>query len=163
MISKTMQDALNAHIQSELYSANLYLAMSAYCHSLNLRGFAHWLRIQSKEEAEHALKLFDHLIDRGGTVSIGAIEKPPADFKSPRDVFQRIMEHEKEVTARINLLYEKASAEKDYATQTMLHWFISEQVEEEASVNEYLEKLKMIGESSNAIFMIDKELGKRGR
>ncbi len=163
MISRTLQDAINSHIQSEMFSANLYLAMSAFCHSINLKGFAHWLRVQSKEESDHALRLFDYLIERGGRAVVGAVEQPSIEFKSPLDVFQQVLEHEQKVTQKINRLYEAAASEKDHATQVMLQWFISEQVEEEAHVTEYLEKLKMIGDSSNAIFWIDKELGKRGK
>jgi ferritin len=162
MITKTMQDAINSQIQTEMYSSNLYLAMSSYCESVNLKGFAHWMRIQSKEEMEHALKLFDYLIERGGRASVGAVSLPPNEFESPRDVIEQTLAHEKKITELIHCLYETAANEKDYATQTFLHWFISEQVEEEARVTEYVEKLKMIGESSNAIFWIDKELGKRG-
>jgi ferritin len=161
MISKTMQDAIDVHIQVEMYSANLYLSMSAYCESINFKGFAHWLRVQSQEEMHHAMKLFDYLTDRGGRVLLGAIEQPPQEFKSPRDVFEQTLEHEKKITAKIYRLYEMAMSEKDYATQSMLQWFISEQVEEEARASEIVEKLRMIGESSNAIFMVDKEVGKR--
>ena len=161
MISKTMQDAMNAHIAEEVYSSNLYLAMAGYSESLNLKGFAHWMRIQSKEERDHALKILDFLVDRGGRVHIKAVAEPPLDFKSARDVFEKTLEHEKEVTAKIHKLYELALAEKDYATQNFLQWFISEQVEEESRVAEYVEKLRMIGESSNAVFWVDKELRKR--
>jgi len=161
MISKIMQDAINAHIQVEMYSANLYLSMSAYCESINFKGFAHWMRVQSQEEMQHAMKLFDYLNDRGGRVLLGTLEQPPQDFKSPRDMFEQTLEHEKKITAKIYLLYETAMSEKDYATQSLLQWFITEQVEEEAGASEYVEKLRMIGESSNAIFMVDKELGKR--
>jgi ferritin len=161
MISKAMQDALNVHLKAEMYSSNLYLAMSSYCLSLNLPGFAHWMRIQSKEELIHALKFFDYLNDRGGRVQIPAVEEPPGDFKSPRGVFEETLAHEKHVTEQIHLLYEKALAEKDYATQTFLQWFISEQVEEEARVTEWVEKLRKIGESSSAIYWVDKELRKR--
>ncbi len=161
MISKTMQDAIDVHIQVEMYSANLYLSMSAYCESINFKGFAHWLRVQSQEEMHHAMKFFDYLTDRGGRVLLGAIEQPPQEFKSPRDVFEQTLEHEKKITAKIYRLYEMAMSEKDYATQSMLQWFISEQVEEEARASEIVEKLRMIGESSNAIFMVDKEVGKR--
>ncbi len=161
MISKTMQDAMNIHVAEEIYSSNLYLAMAGYSESLSLKGFAHWMRIQSKEEREHALKMLDYLADRGGRWQIKAVVEPPFEFKSPRDVFEKTLEHEKEVTAKIHKLYELALKEKDYATQNFLQWFISEQVEEESRVVEYAEKLKMIGESSNAIFWIDKELGKR--
>jgi ferritin len=161
MIAKKLQDAMNAQLQAEVYSAYLYLSMSAYCEFINMKGFAHWLRMQSREEQEHAMKFFSHLIDRGGKVILGAIEQPPAEFKSPRALFEQVLDHEKMITERIYRLYEAALNEKDYAGQTFLQWFISEQVEEEARATEYVEKLKMIGESSNAIFMLDKELGKR--
>ena len=161
MISKTIQDALNAHIEEEMYSSNLYLAMAAYCESLNLKGFSNWMRIQSKEELAHAIKFFDYLIDRGGRAEIKAVAAPSNQYKSPRDVFEKTLEHEKEVTEKINKIYELALKEKDYATQNFLQWFISEQVEEEARATEYAEKLKMIGEGSNAIWWVDKELRKR--
>ncbi len=161
MISKTMQDALNVHIEEEMYSSNLYLAMAVHCEAVNLKGFAHWMRVQSQEEQKHALKFIDHLVDRGGRVQIKAIPEPPDDYKSPRDIFEKTLAHEKDVSRKIHKLYELALGEKDYATQNFLQWFISEQVEEEAHVTEYAEKLKMIGESSNAIFWIDKELRKR--
>jgi ferritin len=161
MISKTMQDSINAHIREEMYSSNLYLAMAAYCESINLRGFAHWMHIQAKEEHLHAMKLFEYLVARSGRVQIKAINAPPVAFKSSRDVFEKTLAHEKEVTGKIYGLFEIAQGEKDYATQAMLQWFITEQVEEEARVTEIVEKLKMISESGNAIFWVDKELSKR--
>ncbi|MGE5263881.1 MAG: ferritin [Acidobacteriota bacterium] len=162
MISKKLQDAINAQIQAEMYSSNLYLSMAAYCESINMKGFAHWMRLQAGEELMHAHKFFDYVIQREGRAQVGAIEAPPQEFKSPRDVFDQTLAHEKKVTGLIYSLYELALAEKDYAAQSMLQWFITEQVEEEANASEYVAKLKMIGESSNAIFMLDKELGKRG-
>lgn len=161
MISQKMQDAVNRQIQAEMYSSNLYLAMAAWCASLNMNGFAHWLRIQSTEESGHAQKLVGYLQDRGGRVLIGAIEAPPAEYKSPLDVFEQTLAHEQHVTSMVHALYELALAEKDYASQVLLHWYISEQVEEEARVTTCVEKLRMIGESSNAVWWIDKELGKR--
>ncbi len=163
MISKTMQDAINAQIRAEMYSSNLYLAMAANAEAMNLKGLAHWMRLQSQEELGHAIKLFDYLVDRGGRAVIGAIDEPPQAWPSPRAMFEQALSHERNVTALIHGLYETALEEKDYATQNMLQWFISEQVEEEAAASQYAEKLKMIGDSSNAIFMVDKELGKRGR
>ncbi len=161
MISKVMQDTINVHFQEEMYSSNLYLAMAAYCESINLRGFGHWMRIQAKEEREHAMKLFEHLIDRGGRPQVRGVNEPPMEFASPRDVFEKTMAHEKEVTKKVHKLYETALQEKDYAAQIMLQWFISEQVEEEARTSEILEKLKSLSEGSSAIFWIDKELRKR--
>lgn len=161
MISDLVQDAINEQIQAEMYSSNLYLSMSAYCETLNLKGFAHWMRLQAEEERGHALKLVDYLSDRQGRVVIKALGEPVHDFASPLDVMEQTLAHEQKVTALINQLYETALAEKDYATQTMLQWYISEQVQEEAVATTYVEKLRMIGDKSNAIFWIDKELGKR--
>lgn len=161
MISSKMQDAINKQMQAEFFSAYLYLAMSAYCEEQNLKGFAHWLKVQYEEEIAHATKLMNYLIERGGKVILQAIEAPPADFGTPSDIFAKVLEHERHVTALINGLYETALAEKDYASQIFLQWFVSEQVEEEANATEILEKLKMIPEKSGAIFQFDKELGKR--
>ncbi|HYK87749.1 MAG TPA: ferritin [Acidobacteriota bacterium] len=161
MISKKILEAINAHIQEEMYSSNLYLSMAAYCESVNLKGFAHWMRIQANEEHGHAMKLFEHLVDRGGKPQIKGINEPPAGFESPRDVFEKTLAHEREVTKKVHKLYEVALEEKDYAAQILLQWFISEQVEEEARVTETLEKLKSISEGSSAIFWVDKELRKR--
>jgi ferritin len=161
MISRKMQDALNSQIREEMYSSNLYLSMAAWSEACNLKGFSHWMRIQSKEELGHALKLFDYLIERGGKAQIQAIGEPQQEFKSPREVFEQTLAHELKISKKIHELYELALEEKDYATQNLMMWYISEQVEEEAHVTEYVEKLKMIGESSNAIFWIDKELRKR--
>ena len=161
MISKAMQEAVNAHIQEEMYSSNLYLSMAAYCEYVNLKGFGHWMRVQAKEEHGHAMKLFEHLIDRGGRPQIKGIDEPPMEFKTPREVFEKTLAHEKEVTRKIHKLYETALQEKDYAAQVLLQWFISEQVEEEARATEILEKLKVLSEGSSAIYWIDKELRKR--
>ncbi|MCX7780009.1 MAG: ferritin [Negativicutes bacterium] len=161
MISTKMQDAINDQIQAELYSAYLYLAMSTYCESQNLRGFAHWLKLQHGEETEHAEKLMDYLLERGGKVVLKAIDAPPAEFGSPLDIFAQVLAHEQHVTERIHKLYELALAEKDYAAQIFLQWFITEQVEEEATAGAILERLRMIPEKSGALLYIDKELGKR--
>lgn len=161
MINKIVQDAINTQIQKENYSAYLYLAMAADCEAKNLKGFANWLRIQSEEEVSHAMKLYDYLLERGGTVTLQAIQAPPTEFGTPVKMFEQILEHEQYVTASINELYEVAVADKDYATQIFLQWFISEQVEEEASASEVLEKVRMLGD--HGLLYLDKELGKRGR
>jgi ferritin len=162
MISQSMQDAFNAQIQAEMYSANLYLAMAVYCETLNLRGFAKWLRIQAKEEHEHALKIVDYLGERDGRARIGALEQPPEEFGSPRGVFEKTLAHEQQVTAKVHRLYELALAEKDYAAQAFLQFYVTEQVEEEARAREIFEKLRMVGDASKAVWWVDKELGKRG-
>lgn len=161
MISAKMQDALNRQIQAEFQSAYLYLAMSAYCESKNLKGFAHWLKVQYQEETGHALKILNYLLERGGVVELKAIEAPSAEFGSPAEVFEKVLAHEQHVTSLINKLYETAVEEKDLATQVFLQWFITEQVEEEASASDVLERIKMIGDRSSAILYLDKELGKR--
>ncbi|MDF2500769.1 MAG: Ferroxidase [Anaerosporomusa subterranea] len=161
MINKTVQDAINTQIQKETYSAYLYLAMAADCEAKNLKGFASWLRIQYQEEVSHAMKLYDYLLERGGAVALQAIQAPPADFGTPLKMFEQVLEHEQYITASINGLYEVALANKDYATQIFLQWFINEQVEEEASASEVLEKIRMTGD--RALLYLDKELGKRGR
>jgi ferritin len=161
MIKKTVEKAINDQIKQEIYSAYLYLSMSAYCESVNLSGLAHWMRIQFDEEMAHALRLFDFLINRGGRVTLQAIEKPPADFASPLEIFQQALEHEKNVTAMIEKLYETAAKENDYATQVELQWFISEQVEEEKSAGAIVEQLKLVGKDNAAMLMLDRQLASR--
>jgi len=162
MLSKTMQDAINEQIKNELYSAYLYLAMSAYFEEKNLPGFAKWLRVQFGEEQEHALKLYDYVLERGGHVLLQAIPQPPAEWQSNLEAFQQVLEHERHVTALIYKLYETALAEKDYAAQVMLQWFISEQVEEEKNAAAIVEQLKLIDAHGTAVLMLDHQLGKRG-
>ena len=162
MLSKTLQKAFNEQINKEFYSAHLYLSMAAYAESLNLPGFAHWLKLQQKEEFGHAMQIYKYINERGGRVELGAIEQPPADFKSPTALFQDVLNHERSVTASINKLYEKALKENDYASQVMLHGFIEEQVEEEATASEILQTLKMAGEKGQALLMLDRQLARRG-
>lgn len=162
MISKAMQDAINEQIKNELYSAYLYLAMSAHFQEENLPGFSNWLRVQSKEEQGHALKLYDHLLERGGSVELKAIDQPPAHWKNNLAAFEQVLEHEQKVTALIHKLYETALAEKDYPAQVLLHWFINEQVEEEKNATEIVADLKLIDARGTAVLMLDHRLGKRG-
>lgn len=161
MLTKAIQDAINDQINAELNSAYLYLSMTAYCAAANWTGSARWMRVQSQEELSHAMKLFDHITDRGGRATLRPLSQPPTDFKSLHAVFQQVLAHEQEVTAKIHKLYELAVKENDYATQVMLHWFVTEQVEEEKTVSEILAQLKMIGEQSTALFMLDRHLGTR--
>jgi ferritin len=160
-MDKKVQDAMNEQIKNELYSAYLYLSMSAYCESINLGGFAHWMRAQADEEMEHAMKFYGFIHERGGRVVLQAIEQPPAKFESPVDIFEKTLEHEQKVTALIHDLYALAVEEKDYASQIFLQWFVTEQVEEEDSATQILETLKMIGDKSHTLIMLDKELGGR--
>ncbi|MDW8327362.1 MAG: ferritin [Anaerolineales bacterium] len=162
MLSQSVQDALNNQINLEFASAYAYLAMSGYFESANLTGFAGWMRIQYQEELTHALRLFDHMHDRGGTVRLDAIAEPKAKFKSALEAFEAALAHEQKVTASIHNLYALAAKENDYATQTMLQWFINEQVEEERSVGQVVDWLKMAGDSPVALLMLDQKLGQRG-
>jgi ferritin len=163
MLSKKLQDVLNEQIKNELYSGYLYLAMSAYFEANNLPGFARWMRVQAAEEQAHALKFFDFIVDRGGRVVLQAIDQPPVEFSSPLAVFETTLQHEQKVTGLINALYELAVAENDYPAQVMLQWFINEQVEEEKNATQIVETLKMIGEKGQALIMLDRELGQRGK
>ncbi|MFZ5809214.1 MAG: ferritin [Chloroflexota bacterium] len=161
MISKSMQDAINEQIKNELYSAYLYLSMSAFFEARNLPGFAKWLRLQANEELEHAMKFYDYVLERGGQVFLKAIDQPPSEWKSNLQVFEQVLEHEQKVTALINKLYEQALKENDYPSQIMLHWFITEQVEEEKNAAEIIENLKLIDAHGTAVLMLDHQLGKR--
>lgn len=161
MLSKSLQDALNDQINKELYSAYLYLGMSAWCEAQNLPGAAHWLRAQAEEEQEHALKFFDFIHDRGGRVALQAIAQPPQEFTSLLDLFEQVLEHERKVTALINGLYKAALAEADYPSQVMLQWFINEQVEEEKNATAIVETLKSIGMQGPSLFMVDRQLAAR--
>jgi ferritin len=160
-INKKMQDAINKQIQAEFYSAYIYLSMSAYFQTLNLPGIASWLRIQFEEEQDHALKLYDYVIERGGEVELLAIDKPKVSWESPLAAFQEVLKHEQHVTALIHGLYEVAVAEKDYATQVMLQWFIDEQVEEEANASQVVANLERVESRETAVLMLDYRMGKR--
>jgi ferritin len=153
---------MNEQVKHELYSAYLYLSMSAYCESVNLPGFAHWLRVQVQEEMRHAMKFYDFINERGGRVVLQAIDQPPTAFESPLDIFEKTLEHERKVTDLIHGLYALAVEEKDYATQVFLQWFVTEQVEEENSAAQILETLRRIGDQGHALLMLDRELARRG-
>lgn len=163
MLSKKLQDAINEQIKNELYSGYLYLAMSAYFEASNLPGFARWMRLQAAEEQEHALKFFDYVHDRGSRVTLKAIDQPPMDWDSPLAVFEDTLEHERKVTGLINKLYELALEGNDYPAQAMLQWFIEEQVEEEKNAEQIVATLKMVGEKGQALVMMDRALGQRGK
>jgi ferritin len=160
-LSKKVQDALNNQIERELFSAYLYLSMSAYYSAENLPGFAKWMRLQAQEEVGHAMRIFDYLDDRSSRVVLEAIERPPSQFQSPLAVVESARKHEEAVTAEIHKLYALAQAENDYATQTFLDWFINEQVEEEKSATQLAERLKMAGDNKSALLLLDREVGER--
>jgi ferritin len=157
-----MQDAMNDQINKELFSSYLYLSMAAYFEDRNLPGFAHWMRIQEAEEREHAMKLYDFLLERGGKVTLKAIDAPKTEWASTLEVAQEVAAHEAKVTASIHSLYETALKEKDYPAQVMLQWFITEQVEEEKNAAEIVANLKLIEERGTAVLMLDHRLSKRG-
>ncbi|MDZ4158254.1 MAG: ferritin [Anaerolineaceae bacterium] len=161
MLSKTLLDEMNLQIMHELYSAYLYLSMSAHFEASNLPGFAHWMRLQSNEEVEHAMKFFGFINDRGERVVLLAIEKPPAEFKSATTIFEMGLEHEKKVTGRINHIYNLAAQEKDFASQEFLNWFVNEQVEEEKNASQIVAALQMAGENGPSLLMLDGKLGER--
>ena len=161
MLSKKMQEALNEQINAELYSAYLYLSMSAYFKSINLPGSANWMRVQTQEEMVHAMKIYDYVIERGGRVALEAVSKPVVEWKSPLAAFQAAYKHEQHVTGLINDLVNLAVKEKDHAVNAFLQWFVNEQVEEEASADEVVQKLKQVEKVPAGVFMIDRELGQR--
>lgn len=161
MINKEVLDAINEQINAETYSAYMYLSMSAYFENIGLSGFANWMMIQYKEESAHAIKFFNYVNERGGKVVLKAVDQVPVDFDGVVDVFEKTLAHENHVTSLINKLMDVAVACSDHATQSMLKWFIDEQVEEEANVEKILSTLKLINGQGNGIFMMDRELSQR--
>jgi len=161
MISKKLEKAINEQINKELYSEYLYMAMAAYLDANDLEGFAHFFKIQGDEERFHAMKFYDYLNERGGRVIMEQIDKPEHEFEGVIDIFEKAYEHEQYVTKLINDLMDLAIKENDHATKSLLDWYVDEQVEEEASMEGLLNKLKMIGGKGNGMLMLDKELGAR--
>lgn len=163
MISKKMAKAINAQITREFYSAYLYLSMANDATAKGFKGAASWFAVQFGEEQGHALKFAKYLQDQGAKVELDAIAAPKTEWKDLLDMFKEALAHEKKVTAWIHEINELAVAEKDYATQNVLQWFINEQVEEEASATDVIWMLEMSAGSKGALFMADKTLGKRGK
>jgi len=161
MISKKMQAAIDEQINAEFWSAYLYLSMSAYFERQNLKGFANWMKVQFQEETTHAIKFFDYVHSRGGQVTLKPIAAVDTDWKNNVDIFNETLQHEQHVTSLINNLANIAVEEKDHATNSMLQWFISEQVEEESNVEQILVQLKMIGDNGYGMLMLDRELATR--
>jgi len=160
-MDKKLQKAFNDQIKNELYSGYLYLSMAAYFESKSLSGFAHWMKVQNKEEVSHAMKMFEFLNDRGVRVQLQAIPQPPVEFNSTLEIFEETLKHEKKVTALINDLYKIAGEVKDTAAHIFLQWFITEQVEEEKNATYIIETLKAIKPEGPALIMLDRELAKR--
>lgn len=161
MVTKEMVEALNKQVNAELYSSYLYLSMSAYFEDVNLRGFANWMRVQAQEELSHAMKIYDYLVEIGKRVELLAIEKPPKEWNSSLAAFEDAYKHEQYVTGLISNLVDMAIGDKDHTTNNMLQWFVAEQVDEESSTNEIVQKLKLIGEDGGALLILDRELGQR--
>ena len=163
MLSAVLQKAINEQINKEFYSSYLYLAMSAHFDEANLPGFAKWMKVQADEEHEHGMKFYAHLLERGARVELAPIAGPLIEGKTNLEIFKQVQAHEAAVTASINALYELALKEKDYPTQFMLQWFITEQVEEEKNAADIIAQLDMIQDKGTAVLMLDHQLGHRGR
>lgn len=161
MFSENLETAINDQIKHELYSAYFYLSMSAYAESNNMPGAAKWLGKQAHEEQEHALKFYGYVHDRGGKVTLQAISQPPTEFTSLLDIFEQVKEHEAKITSLIHRLYEIALKENDYASQIMLQWFVTEQVEEEKNAAAIVDAMRSVGTQGASLFMVDRWLGER--
>lgn len=161
MIKDKVQVALNKQLNAEAFSAYLYLSMAAYLESINMSGMAKWMRIQAKEEWVHTMKFYDFIIERGGKVSLAAIEAPQTKWASPLKAFEEAYRHELKITGGINQLVELSAAEKDHATANFLQWFVKEQVEEELNADQNVQHLKMVGESSGGLLVLDHHMAKR--
>ena len=161
MLNKKIQKKINEQINEELFSAYLYLAMSAYCEDINLPGFANWMNVQFEEEQFHAMKFINYINERGGRVELEAIEKPQVIWDSMIDVFEATLQHEQHITSKINDIMDLAVKEKDHATISFLNWYVDEQVEEENTADGILNRLKMINGEGNGMLMLDKEMAAR--
>lgn len=162
MLSKKLHSTLNDQINAELFSAYLYLSMSSWFKAQNLEGFASWLQIQAQEEVGHAMKIYGYIHDKGAAVELKQIDTPQKSWKSPLAAFEDAYKHEVYISGRINNLADIALSEKDHATNVFLHWFVEEQVEEEASALAVVEKLKLVASHPGGIYMLDREMASRG-
>ncbi len=161
MLNPKIQDAMNKHLNAEIYSSYLYLSMEASLESQNLKGMARWMRLQAQEELQHSIKFFDFIHGRGGKVLLTTVEGPKVEWDSPLKVFEDVYKHECMVTGLINNLVSLCLSEQDHATHTFLQWFVTEQVEEESVAQEIRDKLRLVNDHAVALFMMDQELGKR--
>jgi ferritin len=160
-VNDKVRTLINEQIANEFHAAYQYLAIAAHFEAQNYEGFARWMRMQAKEETEHAMRLFDYLVERGERIELGQIDKPGHDFGSPVEAFRAALQHEQKVTSQINTMYKAALEADDYPTQIMLQWFIQEQVEEENNTGTAVERLDMAGENRAALLMLDKQFGAR--
>lgn len=161
MLSDKLQDAINEQINAEYHSGYLYLAMAAYLEKLNLAGGSHWMRLQAQEEVLHGMKLFDYMLERGGQIKLTEVAAPPVAWNSPLTAFEEALKHEQYMTERINGLAKLALDENDFATNNVMQWYVTEQVEEEANVGDILAPLRMVGEDKGGLMMIDQQLAQR--
>jgi ferritin len=160
-MNPTVEQALNEQIHAEFFSFYLYLSVSSYFTAQHLDGFAHWMRIQAQEEQIHAMKLFDHVNERGGTVQLMALDAPQISWESPSAAVEAVLKHEQHISERINNIADLANKENDHATTVLMHWYVSEQVEEEATADTLFHQVKMVESSPHGLLMIDRELAGR--
>jgi len=161
MIPKKIEEAFNDQVKYELESAYIYLSMAAWFEAEGLAGMARWMRAQVQEEVTHAMRFYKHILERGGRVRLQPVAAPPSEWKSALDAFEAAYEHEKFITGRIDLLSKLSQAENDFASRTMLQWFVDEQVEEEDNTSRVAQQLKLVGSDGRGILMLDRELGTR--
>ena len=161
MISKNISNVLNDQVTNEFNSSYTYLAMSAHFAARNLNGFAHWFRVQYEEERSHALRIFDHVLERGGEVSLAAVSQPKRTWENPLNAFTEACDEERRIAQSIDEMIDLAAREKDHATRILLDWFVTEQVEEERITTEIVDQLQMVGDSRIGLFMIDERLKTR--
>lgn len=161
MLSDKMEKAINQQINAEIYSGYLYMAMAAWAEDKQLMGFAHWMKVQAQEEMTHAMKFWGYVFERGGRVALATIDTPPAEWDSPLAMAEGVLEHEQKVTGLIYALMDQAMDERDHASISFLQWFIDEQVEEEASADEMIGKLKMVNQTEGGLYLLDQEMGQR--
>jgi ferritin len=161
MLDPKVEDAINNQINAELYSAYLYYSMAAYFESISLKGFSHWMRIQALEEMTHVQRFFGFVNDRGGRVRLSPVEAPPSEWDSPLAVFEAAYAHEVKVTGLVNQMMDLAVAQSDHATSNFLQWFVAEQVEEEATADDVVQKLKLVDKTEGGLFLLDQEMDKR--
>jgi ferritin len=161
MITQKVADRIHLQINREMYSAYLYMAMSAKMTEIGYEGVGKWLMTQFHEEMFHAMKFYNYLIDQGASPNLGQLDKPVVKAKTVKEIFEATLEHEKFVTASIRELLELALAEKDYATENLVRWYVDEQVEEEQNVVDILQTIEMMGDGKQGVFMLNVQLGKR--
>ena len=161
MISDRMSKALNTHLNVEFQSAYYYLAMAAYFLREDFKGFAQWMRAQHGEELGHAMKFYEFIDDRDGTIDLQTVKAEESSWDNPLHAFQCALDHERNVTSKIYDLVDLSLELRDHASNTFLQWFVTEQVEEEATASDIIQQLKLIGDDGNGLFMLDRELGQR--